>query len=223
MALSTSGNLSCIIVAALGRVPGGGAEESPHLLAHVVVLRESAAVRLVEGAGAPRLKAGAATHGVAVPPAKVLLAVEERHVVLVWKHALRAGHARTVHGWCSTRLCARAVPRRSETRAPGVGVLSLSLAEEAAVIAPCWRRRKNSGLATTTFFAKLGGRKNGTHPTSSNHADRLCLLPRCVLSVCAHDVVPPAAILQLHGTRTATGRVGESQNVIFGIWYCSVR
>ena len=28
------------------------------------------------------------------------------------------GHAK--HGWCSTRLCARAVPRRSETRAPGV-------------------------------------------------------------------------------------------------------
>ena len=124
----------------------------------------------------------------------------------------RAHCARLVqHAAVRTRSATQERDARTRCRCPvAVG------AEEAAVIAPCWRRRKNSGLATTTFFAKLGGRKNGTHPTSSNHADRLCLLPRCVLSVCAHDVVPPAAILQLHGTRTATGRVGESQNVNFG-------
>lgn len=99
------------------------------------------------------MKAGAATHGVAVPPAKVLLAVEERHVVLVWKHALRAGHARTVHGWCSTRLCARAVPRRSETRAPGVGVLSLS-----ALKRPLLSRRVGGGGKTVVLQQQLFSR-----------------------------------------------------------------
>ena len=118
----------------------GGAEESPHLLAHVVVLHEVAAVWLVEGAGAPRCKAGAATHSVAVVPGKVMLAVEDRHVVLVL-HALRAGHARTVHGWCSTRLWARAVPRRSATQERDARTMSVSCrcrlsrcrAEEAAL------------------------------------------------------------------------------------------
>ena len=151
MALSTSGNLRCIIVAAAGRVPGGGAEESPHLLAHVVVLRESAAVRLVEGAGAPRLKAGAATHGVAVPPANVLLAVEDRHVVLVWKHALRAGHARTgLVQHAAVRTC-HAGARRAHQVSVAVG------AEEAAVCrAVLAAGKKNSGLATTTFFREAG-------------------------------------------------------------------
>ena len=163
MALSTSGNLRRIIVAALGRVPGGGAVESPHLLAHVVVLRESAAVRLVEGAGAPRLKAGAATHGVAVPPANVLLAVEDRHVVLVWKHALRAGHARTglvQHAAVRTRSATQERDARTRCRCPvAVG------AEEAAVIAPCWRRRRKTVvLQQQLFFAKLGGRKKWYGP-----------------------------------------------------------
>ena len=124
---------------------------------------------------------------------------------------------RTRAHWAgAARGCAH-VPRRSETRAPGVGVLSLS-----ALKRPLLSRRVGGGeekqwSCNNNFFSRswVGG-KNGTDPTSSNHADRLCLLPRCVLSVCAHDVVPPAAILQLHGTRTATGRVGESQIVNFG-------
>ena len=111
-------------------------------------------------------------------------AVRTQRAWRVGRHAVR-GHGVYTRctPLCSTRLCTRAVLRRCATRRTSCRCRS-ALSEE-----------KYSGVATTTFFAKLSGRKNGTHPARRHHTDRVCFLPRCVLSMRAHNVVPPAAIL----------------------------